>query len=334
MQAARLLRFAARFATHRFRALHPFEVQASILNACNLRCVYCRCPDEKIALMDTAQWTAAIRGLGALGTMRIKFQGGEPTLRHDFATLSWTAREAGIVTAVVTNGLQFVDRPELLDHLDEVVFSLDSVTPAHTDRMRGAGVHARVLAGIEVARGRGLRLFINMVVTAQTVDEIEPMLDFCEVRGIGLNAQPVAFGRKYYDDAARPYALSDEQIRVMHRKLGQWKRQGRALMFAAATYENVLDWDDYGDLSRRGDTPSPCMAGRYYIHIEPNGDVHPCAQHNANFVPKNIVRDGLEAALAQVQCHDCTDCFSAYLNERKALFGLRPTALWEMVRRG
>src|SRR4030095_3118696 len=141
MLAARHLRFAARFATHRFRALHPFEVQAAILNACNLRCVYCRCPDEKIDLLDTAQWTDSIRGPAALATRRIKFQGGEPTLRHDFTTLSATAQEAGIVTAVVTNGLQFVGQPQPLEYVDEVVFSLDSVTPAHTDRMRGAGVH-------------------------------------------------------------------------------------------------------------------------------------------------------------------------------------------------
>ena len=50
MLAARHVRFAARFAAHRFRALHPFEVQAAVINACNLRCVYCRCPDEKIDL--------------------------------------------------------------------------------------------------------------------------------------------------------------------------------------------------------------------------------------------------------------------------------------------
>jgi MoaA/NifB/PqqE/SkfB family radical SAM enzyme len=332
--STRHLRFAARYAAHRFRALHPFEVQAALLNACNLRCVYCRCPDEKIDLMTTEQWTAAIRGLGALGTMRIKFQGGEPTLRPDFRTLSAQAQAAGIFTAVVTNGLQFAARPDLLDHLDEVVFSLDSATPAHTDRMRGAGVHARAVEGIDIARARGLRLFINMVVTAQTVDEIEPMLDFCEARGIGLNAQPVVFGRKYYDDGARPYALSDEQVRTMHRRLSDWKRQGRALMFAASTYENVLDWTDYGEISRRSPNGSSCMAGEFYVHIEPNGDVHPCAQHTADFRPKSIARDGLEAALAHVQRHDCRDCFSAYLNERKALFGMRPAALWEMARRG
>jgi MoaA/NifB/PqqE/SkfB family radical SAM enzyme len=334
MLTARHLRMAGRFAKHRLRALHPFEVQAALLNACNLRCAYCCCPEVKTQLMTTEQWTDAIRGLGGLGTMRIKFQGGEPTLRHDFHALCAAAQQAGIVTAVVTNGLQFAANPTLFDHLDEIVFSLDSATPEHTDRVRGSGVHARVVEAIELARRRPLRLFINMVVTNQTLDEIEPMLDFCEARGLGLHAQPVVFGLKYYDEAARPYALSNEQIRSMHRRLAAWKRQGRPLMFAAATYENVLAWPHYGELARRADDGPQCMAGRFYIHIEPNGDVHPCVQHNAAFTPKSIARDGLEAALTHVQRHDCRDCFSAYLNERKAVFGLRPAALMEMVRRG
>lgn len=334
MLTARHLRLAARFAAHRWSALHPFEVQAALVNACNLRCAYCRCPDEKTALLSTAQWVDAIRGLGALGTLRIKFQGGEPTLRSDLPDLAAAARAAGILTAVVTNGLQIAERPQLLDHLDEIVFSLDSSTAAHNDRLRGAGVHARVVEAIDLARARHLRVFINMVVTRESVDEIEPMLAFCEARGIGLNAQPVVFGRKYYDDAARPYALSDEQVRHMHRQLAEWKRQGRPLMFGAATYENVVQWSDYGEIAQRVPQRSSCMAGRFYVHIEPNGDVHPCAQHTASFTPRNIVGDGLEVALAHVQHHDCGDCFSAYLNERKGLFGLRPTALLEMVRRG
>ena len=37
MQAARL---AAHFLRYRFRAVHPFEVQAVLLNACNLKCEY------------------------------------------------------------------------------------------------------------------------------------------------------------------------------------------------------------------------------------------------------------------------------------------------------
>lgn len=60
----------------------------------------------------------------------------------------------------------------------------------------------------------------------------------------------------------------------------------------------------------------------------------PCVQHGAELTPKNMVRDGLEAALRNAQRHDCGDCCTAYLVERKALFALRPTALMEMMRRG
>jgi pyrroloquinoline quinone biosynthesis protein E len=328
------LRMAGRFAAHRLRRLHPFEVQASVQNACNLRCTYCRCPEERMPLLSTAEWTAMLTDLGRLGTLRVKFQGGEPTLRRDLPTLCAVAQRAGIRTAVVTNGLQFKARPELFDHLDEVVFSLDSVRPAYTDCVRGAGVHAGVLEAIELAGARPVRVFINMVVTRDNVVEVEPMLAFCERRGIGLHVQPVVFGRKYYDDAARPLALDDAELRELHHRLAALKRAGRPLMFAASSYARVAAWDDFGEITRRSAGESPCMAGRFYVHIEPNGDVHPCGQHGAAFTPRNAVHDGLEVALAHAQHHDCGACFSAYLNERKAVFALRPSALLQVARRG
>jgi MoaA/NifB/PqqE/SkfB family radical SAM enzyme len=330
----RHLAMAARFVAHRFRDLHPFEVQAVLLNACNLRCAYCKCPDVRTPVMDTEQRRDVIRHLARLGTIRIKFQGGEPTLRHDFRDLCAESRRCGMITAVTTNGLEIPRRPELLDSLNEIVFSLDSVTPEIHDRARGRGTHARVLEAIEVARGRDLRIFVNMVVTRESLNEIEPMLDFCEARGIGLHAQPVVFGRMYYDEEARPLALEAEEIRVMHRRLGEWKHQGRSLMFAASTYAHVVEWPDYDRLTMRSPAPSACMAGKFYVQIEANGDIVPCAHYDAEFTPKNIVRDGLEAALRHVRHHDCGDCFAAYLNERKALFALRPAALLEVARRG
>lgn len=307
-----------------------------LLNACNLRCAYCSCPDLQTELLTTAQWLDVIRQLGAVGTMRLKWQGGEPTLRRDFRTLSAAVRAAGILCAVVTNGVRIARDPSLLDHLDEVVFSLDSVDPALTDAVRGAGVHAAVLEAIEVARRRPHppRLFINMVVMRANLGEIEPMLAYCEARGIGLNVQPAVFGLPYYDDGARPLALDQAQTSEMFATLARLKRQGRALMFAAATYENAGRWPDYAALTRPSAGRSSCVMGRVYVHIEANGDVFPCVQTAAAFRPMNLVRDGFTAALRHVQRHQCGDCYSAYLNERKALFGFRPAAVVEYLRRG
>jgi MoaA/NifB/PqqE/SkfB family radical SAM enzyme len=105
-------------------------------------------------------------------------------------------------------------------------------------------------------------------------------------------------------------------------------------MFWSGTYERTARWPDYARGTVRSEGPSSCVAGRFYVHIEANGDVLPCQPHGASFAPRNVVRDGLEAALRHARGHDCGDCFHAYLNERKALFGLQPGAVWHALRRG
>lgn len=334
MIPARHVRMAARYLAHRFQALHPYEVQALLLNACDLKCVYCRCPEIQTGLLTTEQWRSIIRGIGELGTLRIKFQGGEPTLRADFRALCAEAQRAGIITAVTTHGLKIAAHPDLLDHLDEVVISLDSPTPEIHNRLRGPGTHAGAVQAIDLARERGRRTYVVMVVSRENYSQLEPMLEFCEGRGIRMHAQPVLFGRAPFDDTARHLALTDEQVRRMHRRLAEWKRQGRALMFSEPTYQKVAEWPDHGVLTTRSRAESSCMAGEFYVHIEANGDVWPCSQHGANFTPKNVIRHGLAEALRHVRHHDCGECFTAYLNERKAVFGLRPAALLEIARRG
>jgi MoaA/NifB/PqqE/SkfB family radical SAM enzyme len=329
------LRMAARFAAFRLRELHPFEVQAALLNACNLKCVYCKCPEITTRLLSTAQWREVLRGLGRLGTLRLKWQGGEPTLRPDFRELCAESQAAGIRTAVVTNGLAIADDPTLLDHLDELVVSLDSPRAEANDAQRGAGCFAKAVRALDLAVERGLPVFVNMVLTRNTLADMEAMLGFCEARGAKLNTQPVAFGRLFYDDrAASALALTADETREVHRRMAQWKRERRAVMFSAAAYEKLLGWGDPATITVKSEGESGCMAGRDYVHIEPNGDVHPCVINGATFQPKNVVRDGLEEALRSVQRHDCGDCWSAYLNERKLVFGLRPQALLEVVRRG
>jgi MoaA/NifB/PqqE/SkfB family radical SAM enzyme len=335
MLRTRHLRMAGHFLRHRFAELHPFEVQAILLNACNLKCSYCRCPEIKTELMTTRQWLETLEGLAALGTLRIKFQGGEPTLRRDFKELCAASRRLGLLTAVVTNGSRLVEQPDLFDELDEVVVSLDGPVADLHDKHRGAGTHAIAVEALRLARSNGRPAFAVMVATRESYASVEATLDFCEAMDVGLHVQPVLFGRDKFDDSSRnEIELEASQIRDLHRRLAGWKRAGRRLMFSADVYERVTAWPDYTVLTTTSSGRSDCMAGRFYVHIEANGDVWPCVQHGADFSPGNIVKDGLEGALRQAQTHNCGDCFTAYLNERKDAFGLKPRALLEVFRRG
>jgi MoaA/NifB/PqqE/SkfB family radical SAM enzyme len=324
---------ACRYVAHRFQKLHPVDVEAALLNQCNLHCLYCHYPDRLKPQLSAGQWKDIIRGFAALGTLRFKFHGGEPTLRPDFRELTAEVKKRGMIVAATTNGTIIASRPGLLDHLDEVIISLDSPHPETNDRIRGQGSYEGAVRTIGLALERGVRTFVNMVLTKINLPHLEDMLDFCEARGVKMNAQPIAFGGMYYVENAQALELEPDEIRDVHRRLILWKNQGRGLFFSKRAYQKVINWPDYRQLSIKSVGPSACVAGRDYIRIESSGDVLPCCQYDADFAPKNIIRHGLRESLAHVQTHNCGDCWLAYYNERAALFTLHPGAIWEAIRR-
>jgi MoaA/NifB/PqqE/SkfB family radical SAM enzyme len=331
---AQLLSTAWHFARHRFSDLHPLEVQVQVVNACNLRCAYCRCPDIPTTMLTTAQWVDIVQGLARVGTRRLKAQGGEPTLFKGLAEILATARSLGMRTAVTTNGYGIVKSPDLLDQLDEVVVSIDALKPERHDRYRGAGSHEVAMEAADLAAARGRKVYLNMIVHRDTWDELEPLLEYCEQRGFRLNAQAVQFFTPHQNREAISIGLSQADESRLYRQLGAWRRHGRPLMFSAATYEHTSRWPDYMSRARATEGQSACMAGEFYIHVEPNGNVHPCNFHVGDFVPKNIVTDGLDSALRHARRHNCADCGVVHLEERKRLFSLKPDAILQLARRG
>ncbi|MBU4563198.1 MAG: radical SAM protein [Proteobacteria bacterium] len=323
----------ARFARHYPARLHPFEVQASITYKCTMKCSYCFCPSRQIEELPTQQWREVIKGVRALGCIRFKFQGGEPTLRADFAELAAEVQGAGMLAAVTSNGTLIPKRPALIEHIDELVLSLDSLDQKTNDRLRGSGSYQGVMDSLDLALAKNKQVFINMVVGRPTLHEVEPMLEFCEQRGIIMHAQPVIFGERLFDESARDLQLSQEESRDMHRQLAAYKKQGRAVLFSPETYLRVLEWEDYDQLNRMGDEPSNCFAGRYYVHVEPNGDVYPCNNQLSSFDPRNVVSDGLRQALSHARHHTCADCWHPYFTERKRLFSLNYQTLKTVLSR-
>ena len=334
MITAQQLKTGLRFLRHYPQKVRPFEVAAQLLNSCDQRCLYCRCPEVPTELMSTEQWITILRDLRRMGTLRIKFQGGEPTIKPDFPEICWEARNLGMITSTVTNGMRVSQHPELLDPLMEVVVSLDSLQQGVNDYMRGEGAFEGATRTLELSLGKGLKTYVNMALCQKNYAEIEEMLTFCEGKGIRMNAQPIKFGVEYYDEEARSLALTPDQIRDFHRRMIAWKKQGRSIMFSTLSFEKALNWPDLACNTVKSEGYSDCMAGKFYFHIDPDGDVIPCIPNGADFTPKNILRDGLYEALRNVRYHNCGDCWSPYLNERKALFKLKPRALVEFFRRG
>lgn len=97
--------------------LGRFDVE--LTERCNNACIHCciNLPADDAAAMSrelsTGEWKGILRQAADLGAMGVRFTGGEPLLRRDFAELYLYARRLGLRVQLFTNGRLIT--PELAD---------------------------------------------------------------------------------------------------------------------------------------------------------------------------------------------------------------------------
>lgn len=273
----------------------PFFVQYSLLNRCNARCVYCDLPSHPDEAWTAADHQRVIREFGQLGSVRIKFLGGEPLLHPDLGTLVDEVKRQGMRAAIVTNGFLIPDRLDIIRRLDEIIISLDGREPVH-DAQRGNGTWKRAMRGIEVCAANGIDFFISAVVTRGSVGEVDWLIETARRFGTLVNFQVVHHQPLIYPNA-KDWKPGDREIRALLRRIIDAKAAGAPVLFSEHSHHKALAWPDYTveRVERPGEI-SPCTAGRYFVHLEADGRLYPCFQHVERFPAKNVFRDGVQAA--------------------------------------
>lgn len=328
MRADQKLSIGAKiFAARLLGQVRPFFVQYSLLNGCNARCVYCNSPYREDSQLSLDEHRRILAEFARLGTLRVKFLGGEPLLREDLGELIEHVRQLGMRSAMVTNGFLVPEKMELVRRLDELIISLDGNQAAH-DGQRGRGTWKRVMRAVEACAEERLDFFLSAVVTRESAGDIDWLLETARRFGVMVNFQIPQFNEEMYGQGARAWMPPPDQIREIVAKILAAKRAGAPVLFSARSYRHTLDWADFTQerVERPGET-SPCTAGRYFLQLEPNGDIYPCVLHVGTFAPKNAARDGVEAAWRHAQRHSCFDCYNTWLNENRAIFDLQPAVL-------
>ncbi|MCK4460041.1 MAG: GTP 3',8-cyclase MoaA [Methanosarcinales archaeon] len=171
------------------------SLRISITQRCNLSCIYCHGEGESIsphtparAQSEISRATIAVLVRAALahGVRRIKFTGGEPLLRSDFADIiSNLPRMKDI--SVTTNGTLLSECAHDLAAagLHRVNISLDTLQPDRYRRITGHDMLNSVLDGVAAAVDAGLTpVKLNMVLLSGTNDdEIWDLIDFARESG-------------------------------------------------------------------------------------------------------------------------------------------------------
>ena len=153
-------------------------LRISLTDACNLRCVYCM-PEQmtfrpRDELLSDDELRRLIGLFGAVGFRKIRFTGGEPTLRASLVDLVRHAMQTPGIEAVglTTNGvlLATLAAPLRAAGLRSVNLSLDTLDPEKFRRITRWGRLDAVLAGLDAAAAAGLRIKLNAVVSRGTND--------------------------------------------------------------------------------------------------------------------------------------------------------------------
>lgn len=172
-------------------------VRVSVMDRCDLRCVYCL-PAGYHGFEQPGNWLTAdeiervIAAFARLGVRRVRLTGGEPLLRHDIDTIAARlARLPGIEDlSLSTNGTQLARFAGALRvaGVRRLNVSLDSLRADRLRTIAGRDVRDEVLAGLDAARRAGLApIKINMVVMAGiNDDEIDDMVTYCIERDFVL----------------------------------------------------------------------------------------------------------------------------------------------------
>ena len=156
-------------------------LRVSLIDHCNLRCVYCMPlsglrfvrSDE---LLSAAELERVARAAAAVGFRKIRLTGGEPTLRPDLVEIvERLARLPGLRDlTMTTNGILL---PRLAARLASaglrrVNIHIDTLHPGRLQRLMRFGTVEEIWAGIEAAEAVGLRpIKLNVVVTRGYNDE-------------------------------------------------------------------------------------------------------------------------------------------------------------------
>ena len=291
----------------------PYILELELTRRCNLRCVHCYAWADDRAFDDELTLDEVCRLLGqgqALGIRELSLTGGEVLCHPEAMRVMDEGIGRGYGLRFVTNAT-LVDAPaarEIARRAPKLVtVSLDGVSPAIHESIRGPGTHARALAGIERLLAAGLRLSVITAFSRLNIGEFDALLAFCAEHHVAWQVQMTsAKGR-----CPHPITFSPEEYYAFGERVAEAIARGPGIpivpMDDLATYSHFPPLDLLSTTWKR-----QCVGGILNLFVRANGDVTPCsALCFPECVVGNVRRDSLGDVCREERCRAVLGWLSA-----------------------
>jgi radical SAM protein with 4Fe4S-binding SPASM domain len=297
----------------------PFQVVWNITNACNLKCAHCY---EDAGKRNANELTnqEIINGLEIIskaGVTSIAFSGGEPTSNPHITDYIKLTTELGMYPAMATNGYMISKMSRLNKFKDAglefVQISIDGLNPETHDSFRGVeGSWEKAIKAVENSVEADFFVEVATTVTTHNIDEIPDMIKF--LRDLGAhwfmiyNFIPTGNGTNISEMDISPKKRSDLLKTAYNENMnGDMQILSTAPQYAPVaeslqSNSSVIPTHFYNpqydnpQIMQIAEFVGGCGAGRFYMGIEPNGDLYPCVffPRNEELKLGNLVDDDFE----------------------------------------
>jgi MoaA/NifB/PqqE/SkfB family radical SAM enzyme len=296
----------------------PFVLSHGINASCNLSCRFCeywRRPGREMSTQEILQMLDEAKdfGIGVYNAWTV-----EPLLREDLPEILSHAKELGLTTSLITNGLLLLKRAGELDNLDLLSVSVDGIKSYK--ELRGIDL-ADTLDGIRAAQQAGHEILMNCVISGKNVGELEDLVHLAKSLGCWISFEPMHESQGIEEKVWGSLRIRDiPAYEVALDRLIELKRSG-APIINSLTYLKMIR-----DLEPRFN----CHASDIILHVASDGGIDCCRVHQE---PLGNVSEGLAKVWRSSQkrrreiVQGCEGCLFFGYVENSLLFDFSPEVL-------
>lgn len=276
-------------------------LRISLTDRCNYRCTYCMPEDIEFRprgeILSFEEITRLVTVFAELGVRRVRLTGGEPTVRRDIVdVVAMIAAVPGIEQVVMTtNGHVLADLagPLAAAGLRGLNVSIDTLDPDRFREITRRGDLARVVAGIDAARGAGLSVKLNAVaLRGVNDDELVALCEFAWGRGMVtrfIEQMPMSDGKYFHPERELSAAEIRAAVSAAHGPLAASPHRGGDQ--GPSRYWHLVS-DPHRELGIISPMTEHFCDSCNRLRLSATGALHACLGHDDAISLRDILRAG------------------------------------------
>ncbi len=277
----------------------PIFMELSPTSACNHRCVFCGYDftGHIPKFIDTDIYVSRLKGMARKGVKSVLFSGeGESFMHKDFCEICNSTNEAGIDTAIATNGVLMT--PEKLEKIIRGVswikVSCNGLNPGSYKDIQGTSaddfdkVISNLEAAVELRKQTGSKctLGLQSLLLPENAGEMSRLAAIC--RDIGLDYMVVKPYSQHPQGLAQDYKdLTYENFSGLEEELSAFNTDSFKVIYRANTMKRLLD-------NERG--YDQCLALPFWSYMDVDMNIWGCAMFigDERFLYGNLREEGFD----------------------------------------